>query len=96
MVMKEMLDELERHRDDEARRTVWMQLITPQLEAMGIVLVAHFKVLLPLLFHWLHANDDTTCLLVNPLSVIPFDCRVLHEHNEKSPSFEGYGSLVGF
>ncbi len=96
MVMKEMLDELERHRDDEARRTVWMQLITPQLEAMGIVLVAHFKVLLPLLFHWLHANDDTTCLLVNLLSVIPFDCRVLHEHNEKSPSFEGYGSLVGF
>jgi len=64
VVMKEMLDELERHRDDEARRTVWMQLITPQLEAMGIVLVAHFKVLLPLLFHWLHANDDTTCLLV--------------------------------
>ncbi len=62
--MKEMLEELDRHRSDEARRVVWLQIVTPQLESMGIFLVAHFKRLLPLFYHWLHAQDETTQLLV--------------------------------
>ncbi|KAG6549634.1 hypothetical protein Mapa_008612 [Marchantia paleacea] len=59
----EMLLELERHRDDQARRVIWLQEITPLIEAMGLVLVAHFSRLLPLLYYWLHAPDDLTCLL---------------------------------
>jgi hypothetical protein len=62
--MKEMLEDLDRHRNDEARRIVWLQLVSPQFESMGIVLVAHFKHLLPLLYYWLHAQDETTQLLV--------------------------------
>lgn len=62
--MKEMLEDLDRHRSDEARRVIWLQLVTPQLESMGIFLVAHFKRLLPLLYSWLHAQDETTQLLV--------------------------------
>lgn len=60
----EMLNELERHRDDQARRVIWLQEVTPLMEAMGLVLVAHFSRLLPLLYYWLHAPDDLTCLLV--------------------------------
>ncbi|BBM98243.1 TELO2-interacting protein 2 [Marchantia polymorpha subsp. ruderalis] len=59
----EMLNELERHRDDQARRVIWLQEVTPLMEAMGLVLVAHFSRLLPLLYYWLHAPDDLTCLL---------------------------------
>lgn len=62
--MKEMLEDLDRHRSDKARRTVWLQIVTPQLESMGIFLVAHFRRLLPLLYHWLHAQDESTQLLV--------------------------------
>jgi hypothetical protein len=63
-IMKEMLEDLDRHRNDEARRIVWLQLVSPQFESMGIVLVAHFKHLLPLLYYWLHAQDESTQLLV--------------------------------
>ena len=63
-IMKEMLEDLERHRNDKARRVVWLQLVTPQFESMGIVLVAQFKRLLPLLYYWLHAQDETTQILV--------------------------------
>ncbi|KAL3684325.1 hypothetical protein R1sor_002347 [Riccia sorocarpa] len=63
-IFSRMLEELDRQRDVQARRVVWLQEITPQLEAMGLVLVVHFSKLLPLLYHWLHAPDDTTCLLV--------------------------------
>ncbi|KAG0562890.1 hypothetical protein KC19_9G180200 [Ceratodon purpureus] len=63
-IMKEMLEDLDRHRSDETRRIVWLQLVTPQFESMGIVLVAHFKNLLPLFYYWLHAQDETTQLLV--------------------------------
>ncbi|XP_073393546.1 uncharacterized protein [Physcomitrium patens] len=62
--MKEMLEDLERHRRDQKRRVVWLQLVTPQFESMGIMLVAHFKRLLPLLYYWLHAQDEETQLLV--------------------------------
>lgn len=43
---------------------MWLQLVTPQFESMGIMLVAHFKRLLPLLYYWLHAQDEETQLLV--------------------------------
>ncbi|KAL2652509.1 hypothetical protein R1flu_020637 [Riccia fluitans] len=59
-----MLEELDRQRDSQERRVVWLQEITPQLEAMGLILVVHFSKLLPLLYYWLHAPDDTTCLSV--------------------------------
>lgn len=60
----DMLDELERHLDDQDRRIAWLETIKPQLEAMGLVLVAHFKRLLPLIYGWLHAPDDMSCISV--------------------------------
>lgn len=81
--MKEMLVDLGRHRDDQGRRIVWLQVVTPQLEAMGIVLVAHFKSLLPLLFHWLHARDETTQILVSATFLL---CQSMSEWNEMTCS----------
>lgn len=63
-ILNEMLGELERHQSDATRFTVWLQHISKLLEAMGLLLVAHFKRLLPLLFLWLHAPDDSITLLV--------------------------------
>ncbi|KAJ7516929.1 hypothetical protein O6H91_21G004700 [Diphasiastrum complanatum] len=67
-VFDNMLGELERHSEDQQRRILWLQTIGPLLESMGLVLVVHFKRLLPLLFYWLHLSDDATCILV--LSII--------------------------
>ncbi|KAH9303987.1 hypothetical protein KI387_008391, partial [Taxus chinensis] len=59
-----MLGEMERHSADKERRIIWLQHIEPLFEAMGLVILAFFKRLFPLLFHWLHAKDDTTVILV--------------------------------
>lgn len=75
--MKEMLEELQRHRSDRLRRVTWLQSVTPQFEVMGIVLVGHFKDLLPLFYDWLHANDEPTQqLVINTLSFTSCLCEV--------------------
>lgn len=75
--MKEMLEDLQRHRSDRLRRVVWLQTVTPQFEVMGIVLVGHFKDLLPLFYDWLHAHDEPTQQLVmNTLSFTNCLCEV--------------------
>jgi hypothetical protein len=75
--MKEMLEDLQRHRSDRLRRVVWLQSVTPQFEVMGIVLVGHFKDLLPLFYDWLHAHDEPTQQLVmNTLSFTNSLCEV--------------------
>lgn len=70
-MMKAMLSELERFKDSKVRRIKWLEYVTPHFETMGKVLLAQSKVLLPLLFYWLHVEDDSTCIMVsNPLSPI--------------------------
>lgn len=64
-ILDEMLGELERHQDDASKCVVWLQHVTDLFESMGLVLVLHFKRLLPLLFFWLHTLDDKIRLLVN-------------------------------
>ncbi|XP_057858364.1 uncharacterized protein At2g39910 isoform X2 [Cryptomeria japonica] len=59
-----MLGEMERHSEDKERRIIWLQQIEPLFKAMGLVILAFFKRLFPLLFHWLHAKDDATVILV--------------------------------
>ncbi|KAI5074788.1 hypothetical protein GOP47_0010749 [Adiantum capillus-veneris] len=63
-ILNEMLSELERHQLDAIYFKVWMENIGSLFEAMGLVLVAHFKRLLSLLFLWLHTSDDSITLLV--------------------------------
>eukprot|EP01018_Ginkgo_biloba_P022753 Gb_12768 [translate_table: standard] len=63
-ILDEMLGELERHSEDKEHRIIWLQHIEPLFEAMGIVIVAYFRRLFPLFFHWLHAKDDATVILV--------------------------------
>ncbi|OVA17697.1 Protein of unknown function DUF2454 [Macleaya cordata] len=63
-MMNEMLSHLERQPRNKDRRTAWLELIEPVFDNMGIVLLAHFRRIFPLLFQWMHADDDKTVLLV--------------------------------
>jgi hypothetical protein len=62
--MNEMLSHLERQPKDKERRIIWLKHIDPIFNALGLVLLAHFRRLFPLFFKWLHADDDQTVLLV--------------------------------
>ncbi|PIA54457.1 hypothetical protein AQUCO_00900774v1 [Aquilegia coerulea] len=63
-MMNEMLSHLERQPRNKERYTAWLELIEPVFIAMGLVLVAHFRRIFPLLFQWMHNDDDRTILLV--------------------------------
>ncbi|KAF9601858.1 hypothetical protein IFM89_023623 [Coptis chinensis] len=63
-IMNEMLSHLERQPRDKERYIIWLELIEPVFSAMGLVLLAHFRHIFPLLFQWMHKDDDKTILLV--------------------------------
>lgn len=63
-LLNEMLSHLERQPRNKECRIAWLELIEPLLNAVGLVLLAHFRRLFPLLFQWMHADDDETVLLV--------------------------------
>ncbi|KAH9615842.1 hypothetical protein KSS87_022833 [Heliosperma pusillum] len=60
----EMLGHLERQPKNKERRVAWLKLVDPLFDCVGLVLLAHFRVLFPLFFQWMHADDDETLLLV--------------------------------
>ncbi|KAG8095239.1 hypothetical protein GUJ93_ZPchr0012g20716 [Zizania palustris] len=63
-ILTEMLGHLERQPLNKNRRVAWLTLIGPVFEAMGLFLLAHFRLLFSLFFQWMHADDDETVLLV--------------------------------
>ncbi|XP_042512172.1 uncharacterized protein At2g39910 isoform X1 [Macadamia integrifolia] len=63
-MLTEMLSHLERQPRNKERRIAWLELIEPVLNGMGLVLLAHFRRIFPLLFEWMHADDDETVILV--------------------------------
>ncbi|XP_010262731.1 PREDICTED: uncharacterized protein At2g39910 isoform X2 [Nelumbo nucifera] len=63
-MLNEMLSHLERQPRNKERSTAWLQLIEPVLDDMGLVLLAHFRRIFPLLFQWMHSDDDELVLLV--------------------------------
>uniref|UniRef100_A0A0D9WTL0 Uncharacterized protein n=1 Tax=Leersia perrieri TaxID=77586 RepID=A0A0D9WTL0_9ORYZ len=63
-MLAEMLGHLERQPLNKKRRVAWLTLIGPVFEAMGLFLLAHFRLLFSLFFQWMHADDDKTVLLV--------------------------------
>ncbi|KAI7734177.1 hypothetical protein M8C21_022086 [Ambrosia artemisiifolia] len=63
-VLNEMLSHLWRQPRSKERRIAWLKHIEPLFCGMGIVLLGHFRRLLPLFFKWLHADDDASVLLV--------------------------------
>ncbi|CAN6454343.1 unnamed protein product [Victoria cruziana] len=62
-ILNEMLGHLDRHPRSKGLRISWLQLIEPVFSAMGIIIVAHFRRIFPLVFKWLHADDDKTVVL---------------------------------
>ncbi|KAI7742365.1 hypothetical protein M8C21_025570 [Ambrosia artemisiifolia] len=62
--LNEMLSHLWRQPRSKERRIAWLKHIEPLFCGMGIVLLGHFRRLLPLFFKWLHADDDASVLLV--------------------------------
>ncbi|KAJ6322682.1 hypothetical protein OIU77_012512 [Salix suchowensis] len=63
-MLNEMLGHLERQPRNKDRRVAWLTFVEPLLHGIGLVLVAHFRRIFPLVFKWLHADDDETVLLV--------------------------------
>uniref|UniRef100_A0A0E0E5S0 Uncharacterized protein n=1 Tax=Oryza meridionalis TaxID=40149 RepID=A0A0E0E5S0_9ORYZ len=63
-MLAEMLGHLERQPLNKKRRVAWLTLVGPVFEAMGLFLLAHFRLLFSLFFQWMHADDDKTVLLV--------------------------------
>lgn len=63
-LLNEMLSHLERQPRNKERRNAWLKHITPLLNGLGLVLLAHFRRIFPLFFQWMHADDDETVLLV--------------------------------
>ncbi|KAF0903871.1 hypothetical protein E2562_029958, partial [Oryza meyeriana var. granulata] len=62
-MLAEMLGHLERQPLNKKRRVAWLTLIGPLFEAMGLFLLAHFRLLFSLFFQWMHVDDDKTVLL---------------------------------
>ncbi|XP_050250679.1 uncharacterized protein At2g39910 isoform X1 [Quercus robur] len=63
-MLNEMLSHLERQPRDKERCVAWLKYIEPLLSAVGLVLLAHFRRIFPLILKWMHADDDETVLLV--------------------------------
>ncbi|KAK3230914.1 hypothetical protein Dsin_002795 [Dipteronia sinensis] len=63
-MLNEMLSHLERQPRNKDRRIAWLKFIEPLFNAVGLVLLAHFRRIFPLFFQWMHADDDETVLLV--------------------------------
>ncbi|KAL5709261.1 hypothetical protein ACHQM5_019971 [Ranunculus cassubicifolius] len=63
-MMNEMLSNLEHQPGNKERYITWLELVEPIFVAMGLVLLAHFRRIFPLFFHWMHNDDDKTILLV--------------------------------
>ncbi|XP_047336301.1 uncharacterized protein At2g39910 [Impatiens glandulifera] len=63
-ILTEMLSHLSRQPRHKDRRLAWLQHIEPLFNAIGLVLLAHFRHIFPLFFKWMHADDDETVLLV--------------------------------
>ncbi|CAM8893836.1 unnamed protein product [Rhodiola kirilowii] len=66
-LLNEMLGHLERHPRNKERRVAWLEHIEPLLNSVGIFLLAHFSRIFPLVFQWLHADDDETVILVSKI-----------------------------
>ncbi|EOA28590.1 hypothetical protein CARUB_v10024810mg [Capsella rubella] len=63
-IMNEMLGHLERQPINKERRITWLRFLEPLLNALGLFLLAHFRRIFPLFFHWMHSDDAETVLLV--------------------------------
>ncbi|GFY83572.1 ARM repeat superfamily protein [Actinidia rufa] len=63
-MLSEMLSHLERHPRNKECRISWLKHIEQLFNVVGLVLLAHFRLLFPLFFQWMHAADDETILLV--------------------------------
>ncbi|PSS32552.1 hypothetical protein CEY00_Acc02852 [Actinidia chinensis var. chinensis] len=63
-MLSEMLSHLERHPRNKERHISWLKHIEQLFNVVGLVLLAHFRLLFPLFFQWMHADDDETILLV--------------------------------
>lgn len=66
-ILNEMLSHLERQPRNKERRVAWLKLIEPLLQGVGLVLLAHFRRIFPLIFQWMHADDDETVVLVRTI-----------------------------
>ncbi|KAL1290334.1 uncharacterized protein At2g39910 [Arachis hypogaea] len=63
-MLNEMLSHLERQPKNKERRIAWLKFSDSIFNAVGLVLLAHFRRIFPLFFQWMHVDDDETLILV--------------------------------
>lgn len=63
-MLSEMLGHLERQPRNRERRLAWLKYIDKLFNALGLVLLAHFRRIFPLFFQWMHVDDEESILLV--------------------------------
>lgn len=66
-----MLSHVERQPRNKERCVAWLRYVEPLFNGVGLVLLAHFRRIVPLFFKWMQADDDETVLLV---SICPSVC----------------------
>ncbi|XP_014494905.1 uncharacterized protein At2g39910 [Vigna radiata var. radiata] len=63
-MLNEFISHLERQPRNKDRRIAWLRYADSLFNGVGLVLLAHFRRILPLFFQWMHADDNETILLV--------------------------------
>lgn len=64
-MLNEFISHLERQPRNKDRRIAWLRYADSLFNGVGLVLLAHFRRILPLFFQWMHADDNETILLVS-------------------------------
>ncbi|XWS74861.1 hypothetical protein CRYUN_Cryun01aG0034400 [Craigia yunnanensis] len=63
-MLNEMLSHLERQPRNKERHIAWLKFFEPIFNAIGLLLLAHFRHIFPLFFQWMHVDDDETVIPV--------------------------------
>lgn len=69
-MLNEMLSHLERQPRNKERCITWLKSADSLFNGVGIMLLAHFRRIFPLLFQWMHADNNEIIILVSTFKYV--------------------------